>query len=257
MKIPLTLPVLAFASLLSGVVFLLACQAGSQPENEVHNPASVGTVKWERDYQKALLMAKKSGKPVFALFQEVPGCTGCQQFGRDVLSDQKVVAAIEQNFIPLLIHNNKAGADQEVLKKLGEPAWNYQVVRFLGDDGKDLIPRKDRVWEAPELMERMKAALAKATTPAPTPTKPAPTQRIAFAQACFWEGQRKLGVIKGVTQTEAGFLDGHEVTLVDFDPKIISSDQLTSKAQAAGVATKTYHSFESYQKAPDSDQKHP
>ncbi len=250
MKIPLTLPALAFASLLSGAVFLLACQAGPQPEGGTQNPVSVGTVKWERDYQKALELAKKSGKPVFALFQEVPGCAGCQQFGRDVLSDQKVVEAIEKNFIPLLIHNNKAGVDQEVLKQLGEPAWNYQVVRFLGADGKDLIPRKDHVWEAPELMERIKAALAKAG-------KPASTQRIAFAQHCFWEGQKKLSVIPGVTQTEAGFLDGHEVTLVDFDPKLISSDQLTSKAQAAGVATKTYHSFESYRKAPDSDQKHP
>ena len=248
MKIPLPLPALGFAAILSVGVFLSASRVGSQPEDEAHNPVATGTIKWERDYQKALAAAKKSGKPIFALFQEVPGCAGCQQFGREVLSDKQVVAAIEQNFTPLLIHNNKAGADQQVLEQLGEPAWNYQVVRFLDAAGHDLIPRKDHVWKAPELMVRMNAALAKAG-------KPAMAQRLAFAQVCFWEGEKKLGGINGVLRTEVGFLDGNEVTLVDFDPKIISADQLTRQAQAAGVATKTYHSLAGYQKAPDSDQK--
>jgi hypothetical protein len=33
----------------------------------------VGDVVWGRDFDGALAAAKKSGKPVFALFQEVPG----------------------------------------------------------------------------------------------------------------------------------------------------------------------------------------
>ena len=37
------------------------------------SPAELGTVKWERSYDKGLATAKKSGKPVFLLFQEVPG----------------------------------------------------------------------------------------------------------------------------------------------------------------------------------------
>lgn len=106
--------------------------------------------------------SKKSGKPVSLLFQEVPGCAGCKQFGKDVLSDDKVVKAIEENFTPLLIHNNKGGKDADVLKKFGEPAWNYQVVRFLDADGKDLIPRKDRVLESKQLFQRRNQALVKA-----------------------------------------------------------------------------------------------
>ena len=33
----------------------------------------VGTVKWGRDLDAALAASKASGKPVFVLFQEVPG----------------------------------------------------------------------------------------------------------------------------------------------------------------------------------------
>ena len=33
----------------------------------------LGTVKWERDLDAGLAAAKTSGKPVFLLFQEVPG----------------------------------------------------------------------------------------------------------------------------------------------------------------------------------------
>ena len=33
----------------------------------------VGTVKWGRDLDAALASSKESGKPVFVLFQEVPG----------------------------------------------------------------------------------------------------------------------------------------------------------------------------------------
>lgn len=37
------------------------------------NPVEVGNVRWERDYDTAVSLAKKSNKPIFALFQEVPG----------------------------------------------------------------------------------------------------------------------------------------------------------------------------------------
>lgn len=37
------------------------------------NPVEIGKVKWTRDLDGALAKSKKSGKPVFLLFQEVPG----------------------------------------------------------------------------------------------------------------------------------------------------------------------------------------
>lgn len=219
---------------------------GCQPKARAENPEEVGKVTWGRDYDAALKTAQSTGKPIFLLFQEVPGCSGCKQFGRDVLSDAEVVKTIQENFVPLLIHNNQSGKDAEVLKKYNEPAWNFQVVRFLDAGGHDLIPRKDRVWGAPELKQRIATVLKK---------KSASTQRVAFSQYCFWTGEVTLGAMDGVVRTEAGFLDGHEVTLVDFDPTKISLEKLTTAARAAGVATGVYRNLTGYQKAPESDQK--
>lgn len=243
MKMPLHLPSLVLASAVFTASVLAISQAGCQHEQGLQNPVEVGKVRWGRDHDAALAAAKTSGKPVFLLFQEVPGCAGCKQFGRDVLSDPSVVKTIQENFIPLLIHNNKPGKDAEVLARYDEPAWNYQVVRFLDANGRDLIPRKDRVWEAPELKQRMALVL-----------KPK-TARVAFAQHCFWTGEMTLGAVDGVIRTEAGFLDGNEVTLVDYDPATIPLADLTAKAEDAGVATRVYTSLGGYQKAPDSDQK--
>lgn len=146
------------------LLFALLAVACCHAENA--NPIEVGTVKWGRDLPEALAASKESGKPVFLLFQEVPGYTGCKNFGRDVLSDPAVVKSIEENFVPILIHNNKGGKDAEVLKQFKEPAWNYQVVRFLDSGGKDLIPRKDGVRTVPELTQRISSALAETGRPA-------------------------------------------------------------------------------------------
>jgi hypothetical protein len=246
MKLPIHLPSLVLAAFCSGTLLLAVTQAGCQPASRLQNPEEVGKVTWGRDYEAALASAKTTGKPIFLLFQEVPGCAGCKQFGRDVLSDDVVVKLIQENFVPLLIHNNKPGADADVLARFNEPAWNYQVVRFLDANGNDLIPRKDRVWTAPELKQRIDQVLKK---------NAARIQRVAIAQPCFWSGEAKIGAIDGVMRTEAGYLDGREVTLVDFDPGQISLENLTSKAKAAKVATGVYTKLDGYQKAPAFDQK--
>ena len=238
MKIPFPVPFTAILCAIS--------TAGCEPQARMGNPEAVGTVKWERDYDSAVAAAKTTGKPVFALFQEVPGCAGCRQFGRDVLSDPSVVKMIQENFVPLLIHNNHPGKDAEILARFDEPAWNYQVVRFLDANGRDLIPRKDRVWEAPELKQRMALVLK---------TKPASIKRVAIAQSCFWTGEMKIGAIDGVVRTEAGFIGGNEVTLVDFDPAKVSLENLEKKAKAEGVASQVYKSLDGYQRAPAPDQK--
>ncbi|MBC8009289.1 MAG: thioredoxin family protein [Burkholderiales bacterium] len=129
-------------------------------------PVEIGRVAWLRDLDDGLARAKAAGKPVFLLFQEVPGCAGCQEFGRDVLADARMVAAIETHFVPVFIPNNQPGKAAEVLKRYGEPAWNFQVVRFLAADGNDLIPRQDKIWTVPALAERMVRSLEKAGLPA-------------------------------------------------------------------------------------------
>jgi hypothetical protein len=195
-----------------------------------------GKVDWGRDLETALAACEKTGKPVLALFQEIPGCAGCRQFGRDVLSNLLLVEAIEREFTPLLIHNNQPGNDAEVLRRFGEPAWNYQVVRFLDSRGNDLIPRKDQVWDTGGIAARMIASLERAKRPVPAYLKllaqehSAGLKQVVFTMFCFWTGEMALGQIEGVVTTEAGFMQGAEVTLVSYDPEIITLPQLIASA---------------------------
>ena len=223
-------------------------------------PIEVGEVKWGRDFDAALAQSKKSRKPVLLLFQEVPGCTGCKKFGGDVLSHPLLVEAIEDEFVPMLVHNNRSqGADLEILKRYKEPAWNFQVIRFLDADGKDVIPRKDRVWTVSAVAGRMIEALEASDREVPNYLRTlAPlgkTEQAAFAMHCFWTGEMEIGKIDGVVATEAGWLEGREVTLVDFQPGKVSLNELTKKAAAAGCAQKVYpEPGKRYRKAKSSDQ---
>ena len=206
-------------------------------------PVEVGVVDWLRDLGEARELSAETGKPIFALFQEVPGCAGCKQFGRDVLSNRVVVDGIEQAFVPLLIHNNTGGIDAEVLRAYNEPAWNYQVVRFLNAKGNDIIPRKDRVWETGPLVERMIETLTKAGREIPgylriiEQENSERLQLAHFAQPCFWVGEMELGQIDGVVATQAAFMGGHEVTTVWFDPEEVSLLDLSRQAQQRNVAS--------------------
>lgn len=85
-----------------------------------------------------------------------------------MLGNPALVKLIEAHFVPVAIYNNsRLEHDLEILKRFKEPAWNYQVVRFLDADGRDLIPRKDRVWTMQPLAQRMIAALEKAKRTVP------------------------------------------------------------------------------------------
>lgn len=112
----------------------------------IKNPIEVGDVRWGRDLDAALENSANTGKPVLVLFQEIPGCSGVQKFGREVLTNTSLVEAIETEFYPVLVYNNrKGGLDEKHLRRFQEPAWNYQVIRFLNPAGSDVIPRKDRI----------------------------------------------------------------------------------------------------------------
>ena len=69
----------------------------------------LGKVQWYRDYDEALSIAKQEDKNVLILFQEVPGCATCRNYGHNVLSHPLMVEAIENLFVPLAIFNNKGG----------------------------------------------------------------------------------------------------------------------------------------------------
>lgn len=105
---------------------------------------------------------------MLVLFQEIPGCSGVRKFGREVLTNPFLVQAIEEEFIPMLVYNNRSsGMDAELLERYGEPSWNYQVIRFLDAQGRDVIPRRDRVWTTSGVTKRMMEALMAVDRPVP------------------------------------------------------------------------------------------
>ncbi|MEM7394291.1 MAG: VPGUxxT family thioredoxin-like (seleno)protein, type 2 [Verrucomicrobiota bacterium] len=246
--------------------------------SEVKQAVEIGEVQWGRDLEGALRQSTRSGKPVLALFQEVPGCAGCQKFGKNVLSHDLLVEAIETEFIPILVYNNQA-EDKHLLKRFGEPAWNYQVIRFLDGKGRDIIPRKDKVWSIGGVARRMGEALKQAGRPTPgylsglalAHDNPhlATTE---FSMFCFWTGEMHIGAVDGVIRTEAGFNNGKEVTRVWYDRSKVSLPDLAKTASTAKCANtvltgdaaerKTLSELRfktevprAYRKAPVSDQK--
>ncbi|MEN8716427.1 MAG: hypothetical protein ABF384_16050 [Verrucomicrobiales bacterium] len=68
---------------------------------------------------------------------------------------------IESHFEPVAISNNAKGKDAAILKEFKEPAWNYQVIRFITPDKKDIIPRRDKINTVPAVAARMIATLEK------------------------------------------------------------------------------------------------
>lgn len=259
--------------------------SGTRSENVLrpNEHTELGVVAWHRNFDKAVQLSKQTKKPLAILFQEVPGCAGCQQYGRQVLSDPMVVETLEDQFIPVVVFNNTGGRDKQILTQFKEPAWNYQVMRFTDHNLRELIPRKDHVWTVSATMVQVDKALTAAKRPVPTYLADVFTaesnpnlQTAAFAMYCFWTGEAKLGAVDGVILTEAGFYDGREVVVVRYDPTTIDIVSLTKKAASIDCAHAVYlpddeaikavtgatrlskigrYESRQYRKAPRSDQK--
>lgn len=243
-------------------------------DSAVEQSVEVGLVNWGRDLDAAFKLSEKTARPVLLLFQEVPGCAGCQKFGREVLSHPLIVEAIEDEFVPVVVCNNQAsGRDAELLKRFKEPACNNQVIRFLNSDGKDIIKRQDGIWSINGIASRMISALnaTKQRIPKYLQTVAASGDeanhaKAAFSMSCFWTGEYELGKIDGVVATEAGWLDGQEVTLVQYDKSQLSLSSLAKQAAGVRCANKVYSDdgkslgrlpggkLEGYRPASDSDQ---
>ncbi len=158
-----------------------------------------------------------------------------------------MVEAIENEFIPVLVHNNKPGKDKEILTKYGEPAWNFQVIRFLNGAGDDVIPRRDKVWSVEGVAARMVEALQQVDREVPKYLEALSGKvavenegTTAFAMHCFWTGELRFGGLEGVLTTEAGWLEGKEVTLVTFDRERLSFDRLLNAAVSYDCANKVF-----------------
>lgn len=215
----------------------------------MNDPIELGKVSWQRDFDQGIQLSKKENKPIFLLFQEVPGCITCQRYGKQVLSHPLIVEAIEEAFIPVAILNNKGGKDAEVLKYYGEPAWNNPVVRIVDANRTNLVDRLGGDYSELGVVQAMVQALQATNKSVPTYLSLLEQELLAnktgletahFAMYCFWSGEKEIGQIDGVVTTQPGFMGGREVVQIQYDPAIVTYDALLEKSQSTGNASHVY-----------------
>ena len=220
-----------------------APRPGKGPAAAPQPPVELGRITWLRDFDEAKAQAAKTGKPVMLLFDEVPGCAGCKKFGQVMLSHPLVVDAAAEAFVPLAVRNNSKGdADAALVKLFGMPSWAYPEVRFLDaanvSPTGDLVDREPKGWQKTVLPTRMVAALQKAQRDVPpylailaTETDARPLETACFWMFCYWTGEAKLSAVEGVRAMRIGMIGRKEVVEVDFDPKVVSFEDLAKVAK--------------------------
>ncbi len=218
-------------------------------DNSPQQTVELGKVAWERDFQKGLVQAARVDKAVFLLFQEVPGCLTCRNYGQNVLSHPLIVEAIETLFVPVAVFNNKGGADASVLRYYGEPSWNNPVVRIVGSNKKDLVSRVGNNYSKHAVVEAMIQALDVKKQAVPKyldllrqefSAELKGTETATLAMYCFWTGEKKLGKLEGVVETQPGFMGGREVVQVEYDPCVTDYETILSQAKKSSCASHVY-----------------
>lgn len=220
----------------------------------------LGYVNWSRSYDDALVKAQKENKAVFILFQEVPGCSTCKNYGNNLLTHPHIVEAIETYFIPLAIFNNKGGSDVEILRKFGEPSWNNPVARIIDPKSeKDIVPRLNGRYDMDGLISTLMAGILASNKLIPNyldllqqEYAVQDLRETHLSMYCFWSGEKNLGQLEGVVSTRAGFMNGAEVVKVKYDAEVVKEKDLlsfaASKQCADGVFTNDQREVKAAQK---------
>ena len=217
--------------------------------NSQNSPRELGRVKWLRGFSEAVQVARAKNKPLLVLFQEVPGCATCVNYGDRVLSHPLIVEAIESLFVPAVVYNNVKGEDKKTLKLFGEPAWNNPVVHIMTADRKEIAARVSGNYTVSGLSSAIVAALKTINRKVPTylqllsdesKAQSRKVERGTFAMYCFWSGEAALGALPGVVSTRPGFLHGFEVVEVEFDPTVLSYAELVKAAKTRQYALRVF-----------------
>lgn len=211
--------------------------------NPLNQNIELGKVTWLRDYDEALAESKTTNKPVLLFFQEIPGCSTCVNYGRDVLSHPLMVELIENEFVPLAIYNNKPGKDAEILKRYNEPSWNNPVTRFIDSNGRDIIQKLSNNYHPLGLYNKIIEVLTALEKAIPTygkllgdnlKIKYGLAATTIFETPCFWSGETSLAQHPAVLSTEAGWISHKEVVKIYYDKEKATLDDLKAFAKAQG-----------------------
>ncbi len=200
-----------------------------------HKHIELGNVQWLRNYDEAVKKAQAEDKDIFILFQEVPGCSTCKKYGKNLLTHPLIVETIEDQFIPLAIFNNHKGHDREILSQFNEPTWNNPVARIVNANGKDVVDRLSGNYSMLGLISLLEEGIAARKVLVPKylsllRSEYTHTEELVLGMYCFWEGEKIIGNMPGVSTTEAGWMSGHEVVKISFDPDQIAAHEIIDHA---------------------------
>ncbi len=236
-------------NLLILIVFFVGVSSSqfyAQQRTDISNQSEeLGKVKWYRNYDEAISASKKEKKDIVLLFQEVPGCSTCRNYGHNVLSNPLMVEALENSFIPLAIFNNKGGHDKKILEKFNEPSWNNPVVRIINAEGENIVKRISSDYSAHTLSKRMIESLHAENKNVPkylelleqelAASKSNSIKEKTFQMYCFWSGEKELGQIEGVLDVESGFIGNAEVVKVKYDDRVVDENSIAETVKNKGI----------------------
>ncbi len=214
----------------------------------------LGKVKWLTDYDKAVEEARKTSKPIYILFQEIPGCSTCVNFGNNVMGNALIVEMIETYFVPLAIHNNRTGKDAEVLKKFNEPAWNNPVSRIVDKTGKDILPRLSGAYTEGAVIAFIRKGIEADKKLVPRYIQlleeeyTAVKKDIVLEMYCFWSGEKNIGIQRGIISTLPGFSNGREVVKVTYDATAVNPYDVVAQAKKTNCAD-AVHTNDKYEQS--------
>lgn len=235
--------------LLIAAVYLMAGPTSDESSVSNATPPELGKIAWIRGFDTAAKRAQVEKRPLLVLFQEVPGCSTCKNYGSQVLSHPLILDAVETLFIPAVVYNNVKGDDERTLKSFKESSWNNPVVRIITPDRKPLTQRLAGDYTVGGLASAMVEALEKDRREVPvylrllageTSSRKRGVQKATFAMHCFWAGEVSLGDLPGVISTTPGFLKKKEIVEVEFDPNEISYATLVQEAKKFQCANNVF-----------------
>lgn len=210
-------------------------------------PVELGRVRWGRDVGAGFDTARRTERPLLLLFQEIPGCATCKSFGQGPLSFPLLVDAMETEFVPVVVYNNRPGVDAAALQRFHEAPWNNPVMRFFDPEGKELMTRRDGIWDAEGIAQRLQEALEAAKRPVPLYLSLAAqevlepkAERLLLGMHCFWQGEAALGGIDGVIATLPVHVGRTEAVAVTYVPSILDSAELLALARKRGAADRIF-----------------
>ncbi len=246
-----------YITLIIGLLFISSSLISQEWISMPDFPEELGDVNWNRSYETAIAKAKGLNKPVFILFQEVPGCATCRNYGNDLLTHPLVVEAIETYFVPLAIYNNKGGSDGDILWKFDEPSWNNPVSRIIDPNSeKDITKRLNGKYDMAHLISFISVGIIESGQLIPDyldllyqEVTTVDLRETHLSMYCFWSGEKNLAGLQGVVATRAGYMNGTEVVKVKYDASKVSEEKLISYASQQKCADAVYTNDKREEKA--------